>query len=275
MIYVTPRGGFGNGLFQIAALYAHALDNNDNLCLLNTKKHINDLNNDVRATAKNGDAYNYIFERFDRIDNVKIEWKPNQQYNVPTENNSFSKVRYPFQHVPLKYQKEYEYIGYFQCEKNFIHRRDEILELLKPVNEFLDTINKYSDLFGSIGLHVRRGDYVKEHAGRYVFLGMDYYNKALSELPKDIPVLVFSDGIEWCKKNFIGDRFVFIDESDYICLYIMAKMKYFIIANSSFSWWGTWLGEPEKVFAPKEWFGNDVKHKPYEYDIIPDGWKKF
>lgn len=274
MIYLNPTGGLGNNLFQIAALYGLALDNDDELCLLNTEKHINDLNNDERATAKNGEKYNFIFNKFHKLDNVKPIWSPNQKYSSPTVDNFFNKVHYPFQYKSLEYQDQYEYIGNFQSEKYFKHRRNEILELFKPNDEFLVEINKYSHLFGNIGLHVRRGDYVGLHAGRMIELGMEYYNKGLSELPNDIPILVFSDDLEWCKDNFIDDKFIFIDEPDYISLYLMGKMKFFIIANSSYSWWGAWLGNPEKVFAPKEWFANGVRHKHFEYDIIPENWIK-
>lgn len=274
MIYINPNGGLGNTLFQIAALHVLAIENMDTLCLLNTKKHINDLNNDIRLGTSHAEKYNYIFNKFNQIDVAPVEWKANQEYSNIYENTLFPKYYFPFQYIKPEYKREYEYIGYFQSEKYFKHRRNEVLEIFKPAEAFHEIINKYSNLFSGIGLHVRRGDYVKQHMGRMIFLEMSYYNRALSELPKDTPVLIFSDGLNWCKENFIGDRYVFIDEPDYISLYLMSKMKYFIVANSSFSWWGAWLGEQEKVCAPKEWFNNGVIHKLYEYDIIPNNWVK-
>jgi hypothetical protein len=102
---------------------------------------------------------------------------------------------------------------------------------------------------------------------------MEYYNQAISLLPKDLKILIFSDDIPWCKENFIGDRFVFIDKIDYISLYIMCKMKHHIIANSTFSWWGAWISEysDKIVIAPKRWLGDpqyDTK------DLLPDNWIK-
>jgi len=274
MIYINPTGGLGNALFQIASIYSLALENNDILCLLNTKKFIVDLDNDIRLKTNHAVKYNYIFNRFNQQNFAPTDWKSNQEYSIPYENIKFPKIRLPFQYVKPEYYNEHEYVGYFQSEKYFKHRRPEILEKFKPADEFFTEINKYSHLFNSISIHVRRGDYVKMHVGRYIYLGFEYYNNALNELPKDLQVLVFSDDIEWCRENFIGDRFIFIDEPDYISLYIMSKMKYNVIANSSFGWWGAWLGGPEKVIAPKEWFGNAVMHKPFEYDIIPDNWMK-
>ena len=274
MIYTNPTGGLGNMMFQIAAIHALAVDNNDVLCLLNVKKQINDLNNDIRLNTKHGEKYNYIFNRFHLIDDAPVEWIPNQMFSIPYNNSRFSKVNTEFYYQKLQYHKEHEYVGFFQCEKYFKHIRNEILEIFKPENEFLDKLNTYSHLFNNISLHVRRGDYVNQHAGRMIYLGMEYYNRALSELPNDLLVLVFSDDLNWCKENFIGDRFIFVDELDYIVLYLMSKMKYSIIANSTFSWWGTWLGEMEKVIAPKEWFGVNTSHKKFEYDIIPYNWIK-
>ena len=42
---------------------------------------------------------------------------------------------------------------------------------------------------------------------------------------------------------------------------LMSKCKYHIIANSSFSWWGAWLADSEKIIAPKNWFAGDCAHK--------------
>ena len=39
------------------------------------------------------------------------------------------------------------------------------------------------------------------------------------------------------------------------------KCDYHIIANSSFSWWGAWLGDSEKVVAPSNWFADSCAGK--------------
>ena len=86
-------------------------------------------------------------------------------------------------------------------------------------------------------------------------------------------MIVFSDDTNWCKEVFKGDRFSFSEgltpEQD---LEYMSKCDTTIIANSSFSWWGAWLGEPKKqVIAPSNWFG---PAKPLDTsDIYCEGWK--
>ena len=86
-------------------------------------------------------------------------------------------------------------------------------------------------------------------------------------------VVIFSDDLSWCKQNFVGERYIFINEIDYISLYLMTKMKYHINANSSFSWWGAWLSEDNNAIVPKEWFAKTVAFYS-DKDIYPDDWKK-
>jgi hypothetical protein len=252
MIYIHPVGGLGNMFFHIASIWTLAKDNDDELCLLNTDKKIMDLINDNRCDIKHAAKYKYIFNRF--------------LCKNGTANRS---KQYPFNYIPLVYHNECEYFGYFQCEKYFKHRRTEILELFKPSDEFVGEINKYLDLFGNISLHVRRGDYVNSRV--HPALTMKYYEEALSYLPYNMKVLVFSDDLKWCEENFIGERYVFINEIDYISIYLISKMKHHIIANSSFSWWGAWMSEYENklIIAPKKWFGYDTE---YDGDLIPDNW---
>jgi hypothetical protein len=37
----------------------------------------------------------------------------------------------------------------------------------------------------------------------------------------------------------------------------MTLCDYHIIANSSYSWWGSWLANSERTIAPKNWFAGD------------------
>ena len=46
-----------------------------------------------------------------------------------------------------------------------------------------------------------------------------------------------------------------------IDLCLMTKCDYHIIASSSFSWWGAWLGDSEKVVAPSNWFADSCAGK--------------
>lgn len=254
MIYIHPIGGLGNMFFHISSIWTLAKDNGDELCLLNIDKKIIDLMNDTRGDLKHAPKFRYLFNRF-------------PQTNQIIKN----RIIHPFEYKKIEYSKESEYIGYFQCEKYFQHRRNEIIDLLKPDDEILNKIKKYHQYYNNISLHVRRNDYVKLYPEIHPPQTIEYYNNALRELPKDLYVLIFSDDLVWCKENFIGNRFIFIDELDYIEIYLMTQMKYHIIANSSFSWWGAWLSDAEKIIAPKIWFG---KNTISDINLIPNNWIK-
>ena len=52
------------------------------------------------------------------------------------------------------------------------------------------------------------------------------------------------------------------------------------MSNSSFSWWGTWLGKPKsKIISPNRWFGPTIQ-QDYEDGFnknwikISKSWKK-
>lgn len=122
-----------------------------------------------------------------------------------------------------------------------------------------------------VAIHVRRGDYVGNSF--YVDLMKDgYYERAMAEFP-DEDFLVFSDDIAWCKKQsiFQGRRFSFSEGNDEITdLNLMAGCKGIIMANSSYSWWGAYLGDPKKkVIAPKEWYADGIERTK----LLPE-WKR-
>ena len=87
--------------------------------------------------------------------------------------------------------------------------------------------------------------------------------------------VIFSDDIEWCKKNLnISDSLYIENEKDYIEMYLMSLCRNNIISNSSFSWWGAWLNNYQSkiVIGPSKWFGNSINHNTG--DILPENWIK-
>ena len=103
--------------------------------------------------------------------------------------------------------------------------------------------------------------------------------EALSHFDDDREVIVFSDDPAWCQEQelFSDDRFMISENDDNrVDLCLMSLCSDFIIANSTFSWWGAWLStnKKKKVIAPKQWFGIGYTKDHNTKDIIPDGWTR-
>ena len=163
--------------------------------------------------------------------------------------------------------------GFFQTEKYFKHIEDDIRkdltfkdEIVSPCKELRETVDN------PIALHIRRGDFII-NSGNHPPLGLDYYEKALKEFDDERNVIIFSDDTKWCKeqKLFESDRFIVAEDNDqFHDLCLMSMCDDFIIANSTFSWWGAWLGNIGKVIAPKKWFGENLNHDTK--DLYCEGW---
>ena len=170
--------------------------------------------------------------------------------------------------------------GYFQTEKYFKHIEDEIRQdftfkdaILNPCKEMMESVEN------PVALHVRRTDYVTNSAN-HPPCTLDYYREALSHFEAHRNVIVFSDDPAWCNEQelFSGEHFMISENEDNrIDLCLMSLCDDFIIANSSFSWWGAWLSAniDKKVIAPRQWFGTDGYTKDHNTkDVTPDGWTR-
>lgn len=242
-------------MFIIATTYALALENND-IAIFN-----------FDGTFPHKDPSVYVNNIFRNLTMGNI------QNPVPYNDPDFSYTEIPYQeHLYLN--------GYFQSEKYFEKYREEIRLLFSPplsLNNYL--LKKYEFLFNYnlVSMHIRHGDYAL-YPKHHPMLNLKYYNEAARYFEgkyKDIKFLIFSDDISWCKDNFDHSKCVFIEERDYIELYLMSMCDHNIISNSSFSWWAAWLdvnGHKDKeIIAPKNWFGEDYKNMSTE-DLIPKKW---
>jgi hypothetical protein len=104
---------------------------------------------------------------------------------------------------------------------------------------------------------------------------MDYYGLAMDVFnTRGIDgYLIFSNDMDWCKNNFQGEQYTFIQDDPLVELFLMSKCRHQVIANSAFSWWGAYLNKnPDKiVIAPKKWFNAP---RPSTENIIPTSWHK-
>ena len=166
--------------------------------------------------------------------------------------------------------------GFFQTEKYFKHCENEVRSQFKFKENIINKCNDIiEECFDSpIALHIRRGDYLINSDNHYN-QSLDYYEKALSKFDPKRQVVIFSDDPQWCveQKLFESDRFIVSSGNDpYIDLYLMSQCDDFIIANSSYSWWGAWLGNRGKVIAPSKWFGPANAHLNTK-DLYLDSWE--
>ena len=249
-------GGMGNYLFQIAAAYAYA------------KRH--DMHVGFNCSESSGNHQHVTEYQNNVLKGIDLYYIRKEQFVQHSEKG------FHYQEIP-NYNKSVLLYGYFQSEKYFKDYEDDIKELFMSYDiELGDEIKSVLDNENTCSIHVRRGDYLNS-PNHHPTQDMNYYMRAIKKMPKDSVFLIFSDDIDWCKKNFpdLPEKFKFVEENkDYEDLYIMSKCNNNIIANSSFSWWAAWLNcnKEKKVIAPSKWFGEAYKDWNTK-DLYCEGWE--
>jgi hypothetical protein len=229
IIYIM--GGLGNQMFQYAAGY---------------------------ATAK---ALGETLE----LNTTFYEKNKGRQYELgvfpisfPVTNNTAEPIQEK-QHSYQEITKSGMMVGYWQSEKYFDFVEDEIRQEFKlPKSNIVDDW---------VAVTVRRGDYLAL-PDVFAQLGEEYYGEAIKAFPGH-KFIVFSDDPQWCKRNLAWADHVMPCSAPSQDLALLSSFKNHIIANSSFGWWGAWLGNG-KVVAPSKWFTNGLD----DSDLIPDRWIK-
>jgi len=198
-----------------------------------------------------------------------------------------------FAYEEIAIDRATELWGYFQSSRYFDHCEDEVRHFFTPHHLLSRMLQaEFGDLLAAktCSVHVRRTDYVGD--AMWTDLGAtDYYERAMAQFDADTTFVVFSDDLEWCRRRFSGRSIFFVEAlSEAEDLFLMARCKGHIIANSSFSWWGAWLdpNKDKQVIAPANWVGGSAMNpaQPYRYksriggfrgyfdtrDLIPPGW---
>lgn len=121
----------------------------------------------------------------------------------------------------------------------------------------------------SVAVHVRRGDYLSEQwRNKLHICTEEYYRTAVAIIEQGIEAPVFyvfttsADDTDWVRENyrFLPEGTVFVPPgaSDVEHFALMAACRHFIISNSTFSWWASYLSSlsDKMIVAPTPWNRN-------------------
>lgn len=247
-------GRFGNQLFEIAALVGIAHDNNQNWFI--------------------------------------PQWGYAQYFKGPFYTGYTGTIQAPknlkepyFHHEQLSLDPidDYNLKGYRQSEKYWLNAVGQVREMFTFTEALREKVAR--PIIGiwdrpTIAISVRRGDFVGNP--HYYQLPVSYYYLALlHEFPdwQQYNILFFSDDIDYCQVHFEGVPNVYFAEglNDVEQLCLMSMCDHFIISNSTFSWWGAYLGEKEgsKVVRPNYLFRGPTLGLNITSDYWPKRWIVF
>ena len=259
--YLGKLGQLGNQMFQFAATLgvarytgvAYSIPNHDEVL-------VDALGNKLRIE---------LFDCFD----------------IKPENTGILKTDYVVQEKGFEFDSsvlsssrevDYTLYGFFQTEKYFKHCARELREQFTFKKQIVDECKEIVDscFNDPIALHIRRGDFLI-NSGNHYNQSLDYYEEALKKFDVKRQVVIFSDDPDWCMEQalFADDRFIVSQAAGpYHDLYMMSQCSDFIIANSTFSWWGAWLANRGRGIAPKQWFGSNNAHLNIK-DLYCEHWE--
>lgn len=173
--------------------------------------------------------------------------------------------------------------GCFECSKYFDEVKENIQKEFTPINPIkaknISLMNIITSS-NSVCVTVRRGDFVtnKKNSEMYNICDKKYFDLAIKKIIFYLgnpTFIIFSDDVEWAKKNldfqgfsvFSEDGLDSVDEK----IRLMSACKHFIISNSTFSWWAQYLSTNQSkiVISPDRWYKNNVNS-----DLIEEEWIK-
>lgn len=153
--------------------------------------------------------------------------------------------------------------GYFSTEWFFDDSISQVRNALQFRAEMSESVAEIANTVDSntVALSIRRGDFLGNPL--HNICSVKYFQRAIDRMRmklNDPKFLVFSDEQDWVSNNMKFEVPVtlvpsFEDPMDHMRL--MSLCKNHIIPNSTYSWWGAWLSNPEMVIAPDIWLSKD------------------
>jgi hypothetical protein len=263
ILKIKNNAGPGNQMFMYAKAYALAKRYNQKILIVSEISGYSVRQNILQNLCLDTD----IMCGF-----IRLDWTKNQYifrffrkiiFDVILRLPCFIQISQPanesrvFQKDPeLRKDKLYVIDGYWECHEYFdIYREDLIWQFLPKyiLSDKVQRMAKKVSEENSVVLHIRKGDF--EQFGRLIDDG--YYREALSKIKEKTgadKIYILSENnetaIQWCRK-YGAERIFFEGVTKYLDeWYVMTMCRHHIIANSTYSWWSSYLADhPDKVVA--------------------------
>ena len=237
LVLSLPYLGVGNQLFQYASALAISIENNRTIEIFHNGDHLSKY---MKLTSSF--TNNYSREKYVEINYAHCCIFDKHFFNLPPEN------------IVLK--------GYFQSWKYFEKHRNIILNeftfsdyIKNQVKEFftkLQVTTTKKRNFLRIGIHIRRGDFLKDELKNYGFTvaTKSYIHNAISyfktKFTKTFFVVATND------KNWSLDALSILPRTEYMLtemtspftdIAILSSCEHVITTTGSFSWWVGYLSK--------------------------------
>lgn len=294
MVIIQLAGGLGNQMFQYA-LYLQLKDLGREVKIDDVSGFAEDTQR-VPALAPFGITYERPSgeELQKMLDSSMLPWHRVRRKLFGRHKKSYFEQGKLFIPEVLTWDDIY-LEGYWQTEKYFravekqvraAYDTDRLSAYLKMAGQYLQEIDNTC----SVSVHVRRGDYLTpENQTLYGGICTDaYYMEGIRQMRERYPgcrFFLFTNDKVWGKHHsakvrgmaenlFSAPDITGIDlsgggDNDYTEFVLMSRCKHHILANSSFSWWASYLNKnPEKtVLAPPRWLNGVDNSDFYRADM--------
>ena len=283
MIIIRMAGGLGNQMFQYA-LYLQLCSLGREVALDDTTKYTADAN--VSTVSRRVPQLSVFGIEYPRASKSEIQQMTDcgrsfgnrlRRRLLGSRSRIFEDSDFIFDPSFLEREEGY-YCGFFQSERYFDGVKEEVRKtfdfrkaeissdplLQEQKKMILDAGSASGDR--SAAIHLRFGDYLNNPALYGGICTDAYYYSGVHMLKSRNSAehfFVFSNDSkraqEWIMRQPDPADFTLIngrdEEHGWLDLYLMHLCDDFIIANSSFSWWGAWLGtrRDRQIIAPTIW----------------------
>lgn len=284
MIIIHLTGGLGNQLFQYAFARSVSHELNSELFLdLSLFSHTEKRKHVVFGLH----PFNIkgLVGYYPYVDKTDVGITQNQPQNLTkyVEGTPFPSAIYDYEllksfediQLPAYFQGWYQnqikngensFIteNFFKINNDLIH---DDLKYSLPLSYNSKILFEDMKKYDSIALHIRHGDY--EDYPKFGLCTKQYYQNAINMIENELDnpkFYIFTEDHDWVDKNLkFSSPYEIIRFSEknntagrgYAeLLKLMSLCEHFIIANSTFSWWGAFLSENKYkiIISPKPWF---------------------